>query len=46
MKAQFGFPKGLAISHAIISLLDKVFDFYEKKYFAAVTFCDLRKAFN
>lgn len=45
-KEQFGFRKGLATTHAIISLVDKVLDCYENKDFAAVTFCDLSKAFD
>lgn len=45
-KEQFGFRKGLSTTHAIISLVDKVLDCYEKKDFAAVTFCDLSKAFD
>lgn len=45
-KEQFGFRKGLATTHAIISLVEKILNCYEKKYFAAVTFCDLSKAFD
>lgn len=45
-KQQFGFRKGLSTTQAIISLVDKVLDCFEKKDFAAITFCDLSKAFD
>lgn len=44
--AQFGFRKGLSTIHAVIRLTEEILDCYEKKDFAAVTFCDLSKAFD
>lgn len=43
---QFGFMKGLSTINAVISSVEKVLDCYEKRYFAAITFCDQSKAFD
>lgn len=43
---QFGFRKGLSTTHALIHLVDEILESYEKKDFAAITFCDLSKAFD
>jgi len=44
--SQFGFRKGLSTTHALISLVDDILNCFEGKAFAAVTFCDLSKAFD
>lgn len=45
-ESQFGFRKGLSTTHALIKLTEEILSCYESKAFAAVTFCDLSKAFD
>ncbi len=45
-KSQFGFRKGLSTYHALVALVDDILSCFEDKAFAAVTFCDLSKAFD
>ncbi|XP_046664212.1 uncharacterized protein LOC124356940 isoform X1 [Homalodisca vitripennis] len=43
---QFGYRNGLSTTHALIKLVEGIHDCFEGKDLAAVTFCDLSKAFD
>jgi len=45
-KGQFGYRRGLSTSHALIEITELILKAFESKDFAAVTFCDLSKAFD
>lgn len=45
-KEQFGFRRGLSTTHALLELTQHILNCFEGKDFAAVTFCDLSKAFD
>jgi len=45
-KGQFGYRKGLSTAHALIEITELILKAFESKDFAAVTFCDLSKAFD
>uniref|UniRef100_A0A1B6LG28 Reverse transcriptase domain-containing protein n=2 Tax=Graphocephala atropunctata TaxID=36148 RepID=A0A1B6LG28_9HEMI len=44
--SQFGFRKGLSTTNALIKLVEQILGCFEDKELAAVTFCDLSKAFD
>ncbi|XP_039278778.1 uncharacterized protein LOC111051735 [Nilaparvata lugens] len=43
---RFGFRKGLSTTHALIKLVEEILDCFEDKSSAAVSFCDLSRAFD
>ncbi|XP_039275811.1 uncharacterized protein LOC111045711 [Nilaparvata lugens] len=43
---RFGFRKGLSTTHALIKLVEEILDCFEDKSAAAVSFCDLSRAFD
>lgn len=45
-ETQFGFRKGLSTTHALIKLVEEIIVCFEEKNTAAVSFCDLSRAFE
>ena len=45
-KKQFGFQSGYSANDAIVQLVDKIFDSFEKDQFTLGVFIDLSKAFD
>ena len=45
-KKQFGFQSGCSTNDAIVQLVDKIFDSFEKEQFTLGVFIDLSKAFD
>ena len=43
---QFGFQSGYSTNNAIVQLVDKIFDSFEKEQFTLGVFLGLSKAFN
>ena len=42
----FGFKCGYSTSHALVQLVDIIFDYFEKEQFTLGVFIDLSKAFD
>ena len=43
---QFGFQTGLSTEHAIVKLVDQIYESFEKDHYTLGVFIDLSKAFD